>query len=273
MASNKTNKSPLRYPGGKTRACNILEQVLLENFDVNNLDNIISPFFGGGSFEFYIQNKYDLKIICNDKFTVLYNFWNICSSNKQELYDILIKKLNNIDKNIFLEYRSNILQEQDKIIQASKYFVINRCSFSGATMSGGFSPEASKKRFTSKSVELVKKLDLSDFDIYNLDYRDFLDKILVNNRSSIIFLDPPYYLDKKSKLYGVKGDLHENFDHDKLQEYLVKISGDYNWIMTYNNCDYIRKLYDKFKILDIKWSYSMNKTKKSSEIVIINHIS
>ena len=54
---NISNKSPLRYPGGKTRACKKLEEILNENFNIRDFDNLVSPFFGGGSFEFYIQNN------------------------------------------------------------------------------------------------------------------------------------------------------------------------------------------------------------------------
>ena len=53
-----TNKSPLRYPGGKTRACKILDVILKEHFDISKFNNIVSPFFGGGSFEFHIQNNF-----------------------------------------------------------------------------------------------------------------------------------------------------------------------------------------------------------------------
>ena len=56
---NKTkNVSPLRYPGGKTRACKIIDDIILKHFDVTQFDTLSSPFFGGGSFEFYFQNKY-----------------------------------------------------------------------------------------------------------------------------------------------------------------------------------------------------------------------
>ena len=81
IMDNITNKSPLRYPGGKTRACKKLEIILKEHFDISEFDNFVSPFFGGGSFEFHIQNNYQLNIIANDKFTPLYNFWNICYFN------------------------------------------------------------------------------------------------------------------------------------------------------------------------------------------------
>lgn len=39
--------------------------------------------------------------------------------------------------------------------------------------------------------------------------------------------------------------------------------------MTYNNNDYIKDLYKDFKIIETSWCYSMNKSKMSSEIVII----
>jgi len=93
-----------------------------------------------------------------------------------------------------------------------------------------------------------------------------------------MFLDPPYYLEKKSKLYGKDGDMHEHFDHQKLFESLSVTT---NWFMTYNDCEFIRELYKDFIIIDAEWSYGManvqskkvekKKTqKKSSEIIILS---
>lgn len=258
------NKSPLRYPGGKTRACKILDEVINEHFELNNFSTIISPFFGGGSFEFYIQNKYNYNIIANDKFTPLYNFWQICKSNNNELIELLYDKINIITKEKFLELRKIILNEENNLKQAEMYFIVNRCSFSGATLSGGFSLEASKKRFTKSSIDKIAKLNLSKFEIYNYDFTKFLDKDFKDNE--LIFIDPPYYLKEKSKLYGKNGDLHENFNH---QELFNIISKKKNWVITYNNDDYIKELYSNFKIIEANWSYGMNKSKKSSEIIII----
>ena len=139
------NKSPLRYPGGKTRACKILDTILNEHFDIMSFDNIVSPFFGGGSFEFHIQNKYQLNILANDKFTPLYNFWNICKFNKKKLCEELNKKLNTIEKGTFKSIRENIMDENNELNQSIMYFIINRCSFSGATLSGGFHRKLQKK--------------------------------------------------------------------------------------------------------------------------------
>jgi DNA adenine methylase len=98
-----------------------------------------------------------------------------------------------------------------------------------------------------------------------MDFEEFMNNHLLEN--GLLFLDPPYYLGKKSKLYGNNGDLHENFDHQRLYE-CVKTKN--NWLMTYNDCDYIRDLYKDFKIIKVNWTYGMNTSKKSSEIVIIN---
>lgn len=258
------NKSPLRYPGGKTRACKILDEIFCQYFNIAKFDTIISPFFGGGSFEFYMQNKYNFKIISNDKFEPLYNFWNECKTNNSTLVDILNTKLNTITKDDFTELRNNILDESNKLTKAVMYFIINRCSFSGATLSGGFSLEASKKRFTQSSIDKISKLNLCDFEINNYDFTKFLDREF--NDNELLFLDPPYYLGEKSKLYGNNGDLHEQFQHEQLYNIISKKK---NWILTYNNHEYIRELYSNFTIIDVNWSYGMNKTKKSSEIIII----
>lgn len=271
--SDLRNVSPLRYPGGKTRACKIIEKIIEDHFDISNITTLISPFFGGGSFEFYFQNLMKSKLIVNDKFTPLYIFWWYCKNHKTELVESL-RSISQVTKEDFNEYRKNIMNQESAepissnrgaIHQAVSYFVINRCSFSGATLSGGFSEQASKKRFTKSSIDKIEKLDLSKTEIYNLDFEDFINKMEIPN--SLMFLDPPYYLESKSKLYGTKGDLHSNFDHKGLYEILKDKK---NWVLCYNNCEFIRELYSTFKIIEIDWKYSMNKNKESSEIVIVS---
>jgi site-specific DNA-adenine methylase len=94
-------------------------------------------FFWGGSFEFYLQNKYGFKLIVNDKFISLYNFWKQVKINKSILCDEL-RKIKSVSKEQFTAYRNTIMNLNDDILQQSiQYFIINRCSFSGSTLSGG----------------------------------------------------------------------------------------------------------------------------------------
>ena len=260
-----TNVSPLRYPGGKTRACKIIEDVILNHFNLQNFDVIISPFFGGGSFEFYLQNKYGLKLIVNDKFTPLYNFWKQVKENKTILCEEL-RKITSVSKEQFMSYRNTIMNLHDNILQQSiQYFIINRCSFSGSTLSGGFSEEASSKRFTLSSINKIEALDFTNIEIHNDDFYQFIHN--TTNNKTFLFIDPPYYLENKSKLYGNNGDMHEGFNHTSLFELLETKK---NWIVTYNNCEYIRNLYKEYKIVDVNWTYGMNTSKTSSEIIIIS---
>ena len=53
---NTNNVSPLRYPGGKTRACKVIDDTIQKYFTIDSFDHLVSPFLGGGSFEFYFQN-------------------------------------------------------------------------------------------------------------------------------------------------------------------------------------------------------------------------
>jgi DNA adenine methylase len=265
------NESPLRYPGGKTRACKILDKIINEYYDINEFEKLVSPFFGGGSFEFYFQNNYEKLIIANDKFKPLYHFWIQVKNNKKKLCDELnkIKESNSISKDDFINYKKKIFHLDDNILEQSIcFFVINRCSFNGSTLSGGFSKDASCKRFTKSSINKINNLNLSNIDFHNLDFNNFFEMKGINDKS-LFFIDPPYYLEEKSKLYGKNGDLHENFNHEDLFHLIIKQN---NWIITYNNCDYIKNMYKDYIIIDVEWSYGMNKNKKSSEIVILSKL-
>ena len=39
-----------------------------------------------------------------------------------------------------------------------------------------------------------------------------------------------------------------------------------------NYCEYIKNLYKDYLIIDVNWSYGMNKSKASSEIIIISKL-
>jgi DNA adenine methylase len=254
-----TNKSPLRYPGGKSRAIKILDEIVLKNLPDKKI--LLSPFFGGGSFELYLASK-GFKVYGNDLFKPLFVFWQVLKNDKNKLINE-INKLLPIDKDKFLRFRDNIMDEKNDTIKASYYFSINRTSFSGATLSGGFSKEASQKRLTKSSIKNLEECCLKNIEFSNLDCLDFINNY-PENESTLLYLDPPYYIDKY--IYGKDGDMHVNFNHKSLFD---AIESRNDWILCYNDCQYIRELYKNFYILNVKWSYGMNKTKNSSEIIIL----
>lgn len=254
-----SNKSPLRYPGGKTRAISILKETLETEYPSRKM--LLSPFFGGGSFELtQASDGYTVK--GNDLFFPLYTFWTQVKTNPTALAERVEKEMP-VSKEKFIQFRTDIQQSTDPIDIAAKYFIINRCSFSGATFCGGYSQQAADGRLTVSSLQAVKNVDLSQICFSNLDACWFL-KENPQTASTVVYADPPYFID--SYIYGRDGDLHEGFDHKGFAEEIKKRS---DWMISYNDCAYIRKLYEGCRFLTPSWSYGMNKSKKSSEILIL----
>jgi DNA adenine methylase len=254
------NKSPLRYPGGKTRAIAILKNYLLTHYSTKT--TVLSPFFGGGSFELHLA-QHGLQVIGNDLFKPLYTFWYTLQQTPKEL-EVAVKASMPVTKERFLELRAGIQTMTDPLMIAAAYYIINRCSFSGATFCGGFSKEASTGRLNEASLKTLLNTDLTDVTFSNLDCNAFLEAN-PETPDTIVYADPPYYI--TSYIYGKDGDMHEGFDHAKFAATIKKRR---DWIISYNDCPYIRELYKDCRIEKVAWSYGMDNGKKeSSELVIL----
>lgn len=277
----------LRYPGGKTRAVKTLEK-----FSVGS--RIVSPFFGGGSFELSLLNK-GKTIEANDKFYCLANFWNTVNTVPVELANIVEPFLGKVDKGLFKkmqeclkqveqdywsigeplanvgEFLETVFGESTLTSLAGCFYIVNRCSFSGATLSGGYSSSCSVNRFTLSGVEKIRSWQpTSKLSFTCLDYQNFLN---VGEVDSTWFLDPPYMLSESpsNNLYGVNGGLHRSFDHIALERIVRDYSNNGGFfLLTYNDSPMIRQMYEDYNILEAEWVYGMNKSKKSSEIIITN---
>lgn len=255
----------LRYPGGKYRARKILYQHMPKDVDF-----VVSPFIGGASFEMFLNQK-GIQVKGYDISYLLVNFWQTVLTKPEELADFLNNN-KDIDKEKFYEIQNELIDLKNKEINnknvelAGKYYIINRCSFSGSTLSGGFSKESSTQRYNERSIQRVREYKNP---LLHVEQGDFFD-IISSSQNDFLFLDPPYALeDNKNKLYGVHGNFHKNFDHKRLYKIMKDYKG--KFLLTYNNSDFIQKLWRDFNIVETSWKYGMNKNKKSSEIIIKNY--
>lgn len=255
------SKSPLRYPGGKTRACAALEAIMVEHFGVPS--TMYSPFFGGGSFELHMRDKYGCRIVAADGFAPLANFWKVIENTRTTELVERVRQLKPLSKERFKELRLQVNDNTiDDVTRAAYYYALNRCSFSGATMSGGFSNDSEATRFNDSAIQRLANVDMTNITVSNEMFTNFLRGV---DADDMIFLDPPYYVE--SKLYGTMGDMHDGFNHQELANVLKTKR---KWLLCYNDCSYIRELYSGFTIIPMNWSYGMNRSKKSSEIVILS---
>ena len=264
---NKLAKSPLRYPGGKSKA---LKKIM--PFITTNITEYREPFVGGGSVFFAIQSIFQDKIKSywiNDLNYDLYCFWKQVTDNVTpliaELRDIYITTtdgrtlFNKLAKSKdLLNKDHDMLSEFDRAV---RFFVLNRITFSGVVDSGGYSQAAYEKRFTSSSIDRVEAiaLYLSGTKITNEDYTEALTP---SGDDVFIFLDPPYWKATDSKLYGTRGALHTAFDHERFAENMRKCQ--HKWLITYDDSPIIRDLFHFADIHEWTLQYGMNNYRKGS---------
>ncbi|MBC1219039.1 DNA adenine methylase [Nostoc sp. UCD121] len=265
-------KSPLRYPGGKSKAINQIVEYLPESFS-----EFREPFVGGGSVFIYLRQKFPhIKIWINDLNRELFLFWKFAQSDIAQL----VKEIRNIKikytdgKLLFRDLTSVDVNNLADLERAVRFFVLNRITFSGTVESGGFSEQAFHKRFTDSSIERLEKLEniLSEnVQITNLDYSHLLNP---EGEDVFLFLDPPYFSAKKSKLYGKDGDLHTSFEDKRFAELLQQC--DHRWLITYDDSLHIRENFQWANISAWELQYGMNNYKQSGaakgkELFITNY--
>jgi DNA adenine methylase len=247
-----SSKSLLRYPGGKTKAVNFISQ-----FFPNNLTYLLSPFLGGGSVELHFAAQGTI-VFGYDIFSPLVEFWQCLINNSNQLAN-KVAAYYPLPKIKFYELQEEQTKAPKKLERAAIYYVLNRSSFSGSTLSGGMSPN--HPRFTTSAIQRIKAFNNPNIFVKKSDY-----KISLQNHPEIFaYLDPPYLI--KHRLYGNKGDAHKNFDHEGLAHILQHRD---KWILSYNDCAVIRTLYKKFRLISPTWKYGMSNDKTSKEVLIFS---
>ena len=267
-------KTPLRYPGGKSRAVPKLCQWLPEN-----ITEYREPFLGGGSMAIEMTKRYpDLPIWVNDLYKPLYNFWLVLRDDGDYLYDQLIQlKQRHPDqgsaRQLFLDAKEKVneldIGYKDKAVA---FYIINKCSFSGLTESSSFSKQASDSNFSIRGIENLKYYSklIKNWKITSLDYSE-----LQSDESDVfIYADPPYNV--KDNLYGYKGEMHKGFDHalfaDIMDAHLCNV------MISYNNHPDIIQRFLEWHQYDFAHTYTMRSTgtymidqTKRRELICLNY--
>ena len=251
-------KSPLRYPGGKSRAIKTLAPFFPREFS-----EFREPFFGGGSVGLFLAQTRRLKrVLANDLNYDLFCFWQVLKTRENELI-AEISRVKNAHKNGRELYEMLLLRRGENLSEferAVDFFVLNRITFSGVVDCGGYSQKAFESRFTQSSIERLRGLDgvLADFEFSCAGYENLLRK---GGEGVFIFLDPPYFSASKSRLYGKKGDLHAGFEHERLRDELRGTA--HHFLLTYDDSEFIRALYADFFVREFSVQYGMNNFKQN----------
>jgi len=268
--------TPLRYPGGKAK----LLSKIVPHFP-SKFKEYREPFLGGGSVLLALLQKSNqnniYKVQVNDLNINVHIFWKelqnngeLLIKNIQNIYDKYKKEENGKELYYILKSQENT----DSLQLATRFFVLNRITFSGTIDSGGYSEESFQKRFVQSSIDRLKKIHplIQNCVIRNEDYSSLVQE---PGNDVFIYLDPPYLSAKKSRLYGTRGDLHLLFSHDELFVNLTKCK--HQWLMTIDYSPDIVKKYENianlYQINGIHYGMrnAGDKNTRDDELLIANY--
>jgi DNA adenine methylase len=272
----KSLKTPLRYPGGKSRACEKMGPYFP---DLRNYEEFREPFIGGGSVAIYITKKYPgLNIWVNDLYEPLVNFWQqlqmFGNDLKNELVDCkLAYNTPELARELFLKSKEQVNEKEvSNLNRAVAFYIVNKCSFSGLTESSSFSAQASQSNFSLRGIEKLPEYSklISKWRITNYSY----DYLLDGNMGAFVYLDPPY--DIKDNLYGRKGSMHKGFDHDK---FAADCDACYmHQLISYNSDQLVKDRFKNWKMGEFYLTYTMRSVgeymreqKERKELLLFNY--
>ena len=269
-------KTPLRYPGGKSRAV----PKLLQHLPSREITEYREPFLGGGSMAIEMTRRLpeEIPIWVNDLYEPLYNFWVQLRDNGDYLHRELMRAKNfhpdeETAKKLFLDAKEQLNEDNtDPKDRAVLFYIINKCSFSGLTESSSFSKAASNSNFSIRGIERLPEYSdlIQRWKITNVSYEE----LVSDETLTFIYADPPY--DIKDALYGHKGDKHRGFDHAKFADTMDKCLC--NVMISYNNHPEIVQRFLEWCQYDFAHTYTMRSTgtymsdqTKRRELVLTNY--
>ena len=282
----KSYKTPLRYPGGKSRACTRMDPFFP---DLRNYKEYREPFLGGGSVAIHITKKYpNLDIWVNDLYEPLYNFWRVLQDEGNALYETLCDlKSRHPDpvygpqelgyeypaKKLFLESKNIVnAYTESNLSRACSFYIINKCSFSGLTESSSFSKQASVANFSLRGIQKLRGYTqiIQNWKITNWSY----ESLLTDRKDVFMYLDPPY--DIKDNLYGNKGSMHNGFNHDDFASDCDRYIG--HQLISYNSSNLVKERFDGWNAGEFDLTYTMRsvgeymrKQKGRKELLLYNY--
>ena len=273
----KSLKTPLRYPGGKSRALSKLFQYIP---NLKDYTEYRESFLGGGSVALEIGKRYPhLDIWVNDLYWPLYNFWRVLQDQSDELHSKLVQLKNlhpepTTAKILFLDSKEQLNDDSTSdVYRAVCFYIVNKCSFSGLTESSSFSKSASDSNFSMRGIDKLPEYSrmISKWKITNLSYEE----LFSDSKSTFVYLDPPYEIG--SNLYGKRGNMHKGFDHDQFASDCDRFIA--HQLVSYNSSQIIRDRFKKgWTVAEFAHTYTMRSVgsynidqASRTELVLMNY--
>lgn len=266
-----TNYSPLRYPGGKNKFFELLQNII--NSQGMN-DCIFAEVYAGGASlslgALFTGTAHT--ILLNDYDIAIYSVWKAILEESEYLIDRILS----VDVNVDMWREQKAIYDSERSYSRELAFAtlfLNRTNHSGILSAGpigGFEQTGKYKidaRFYKNTIaDRIRKIaeHKDNIIISNKDALAFLDDIKQYD-NMFAYLDPPYYKQGKRLYRQYYDDAAHIALHDKL-----KSIDTYPWYLTYDKNTAIRDVYSDSSIYEFDLKYSITDFHPASEYLITN---
>lgn len=246
-----TKKSPLRLPNGKFRVKEeilaMIPEDIIEFRDVR---------MSSGHISFHVMNNRNVhKYWLNDENADVVNFFKYASYFGDDV-EKTVKELMSIKerKELFIHCKEILAKEKSKsidedfILEAAAFFIINRLSYAG-TLTGGYCDDnwvnGKTPRLTKSAIDRMRSIGgfvKSGVQLTSMDYRIPLTAPTSchNKKDVFLFINPPF-MNKNMQMYVNSKTSGDGFDYEKLASLLCQT--DYRFLMVIDDCKKTRELF------------------------------
>ncbi|MBR9649447.1 DNA adenine methylase, partial [Clostridium tyrobutyricum] len=191
--------------------------------------------FGGAAWVLFSKDKLANMEVYNDINGELVNLFRCVKFHCGELQKELSFMLNS--RELFYDFASQYnTRGMTDIQRAARFFILIKTSYGSDHRSYGC-VKINVNTMTQYLTDIQERL--SNVVIENKDFEDLLK--VYDKEDSLIYLDPPYY--------GTERYYQAQFskeDHVRLCEVLKNVKG--KFILSYNDCEFVKDLYRDFNI-------------------------
>ena len=264
--------SPLRYPGGKARLGSFLDRAIrMSGFKGCHY---VEPYAGGaGAGLSLLWNDTVSLVHINDASPAISAFWKSVLESNSEFCDRVANAVLDIDTWHAQRFVLSQAARSSEIDLGFAAFYLNRTNRSGIIgtggVIGGLAQEGKWKmdaRFNRDSlIERIRWVGRhrERIRITGQDALALLDG-LSDTVETFVYLDPPYY-HNADRLYD---HWYRPEDHAAIYQAVQKLTQP--WVVSYDDCPEIRRLYNGMRSCNLSLRYSAARSYRGAEVVFLS---
>lgn len=241
--------SIIAWVGGKK----LLRKEIIRRFPAEGIEKYVEVF-GGAAWVLFGKEPHE-KEVYNDINGELVNLFRMVKCHPEALEQEVALMLTSREE--FIRKRAQRPEDLTELQRAARMYYLIQASYGAKIASFGCKgKDVSVIRNLRKAHERLKRVLIE-----NQDFEECIQK--QDGKQTLLYCDPPYF--EAEGYYGTGFDKKE---HRKLAELLQAAKG--KWILSYNDVDFIRKLYAGYQIEAVERSNNLGKG-KYRELIIRNY--